>query len=145
MTDKRYAHESGNLMTVQAAVKLEDPNMRGAKYPLLPGVMVHLKLQDWTPASIDPDTEVALSTWTEVGGVAVQDKRVKTTDELNAVEEMFIAQEMAVADIEIRKWADGHARTTGASIQQWRSYRNDLRDHIIGGVVQGARPTRPGV
>lgn len=133
---------TGNIVSVGWAAK--EYNLRGAKYPLLPGVIEYCNLSDFTP-TVAGDDEVLLQTATESGGVWTQDVRAKTTEELNAVEAAFVSSELVNADIEVRKWEDGHARTTGTNIAQWRSYRNALRDHIIGGVVQGNRPTKPGV
>lgn len=132
---------TGNLVSIGWIAK--EYNLRGAKYPLHPGVVTYCNLSDYTPV-VAAEDEVVLHTASEVGGVWTQDVRSKTAEELVAVEVAFVNSELTAADIEVRKWADGHARKAGANIAQWRAYRNALRDHIIGGAVQGARPTKPG-
>lgn len=76
------------------------------------------------------------------GSVYEREYRSFTTAELAQQEESWVSQELSTSDIEVRKHDDSHSRTVGTK-PQWRTYRNALRDHVIGGVVQGTRPTRP--
>lgn len=83
MADNRYAYQDGNLVTVGFLIKKY--NLVGASYPLLPGVLEYCGAKTFTPATT-ADNEIALSTWSDVNGSAVQDKRTKTTAELNAAD-----------------------------------------------------------
>lgn len=79
MTGQYVDTLTGNL--VSAGWAAEEYDLRGAKYPLLPGVVEHCNLAEYTAATVDPDTEAALNTATEVSGVWTQDKRYKTEKE----------------------------------------------------------------
>lgn len=147
MADQRYAYnpndsDTGDLTSIGFALSKEDPNMVDAKYPLLPGVKAHLKLFDWSPAALGAD-EIALNTWTRSGGVYTQDKRAKTNAEKSADEQVWVRQELERADTMIFRFEDNHGRPPSGNMAQWRSYRNDLRDHVINDVVMGPRPAAP--
>lgn len=60
------------------------------------------------------------------------------------VEKAWVQEELDSADITLNKVQDGHGRRPAGNEAQWRKYRNALRDHVIGDVIQGPRPTRPG-
>jgi len=60
-----------------------------------------------------------------------------------AAEQAWIEAEMVAADKEVKKFDDGHTRPKGANVQEWRTYRNALRDYIQAGVIVGERPVSP--
>lgn len=57
-------------------------------------------------------------------------------------ENEWAASELALADIEISKINDGDPRAS-LTVEQWRSYRMALRDHVKSGVISPARPVNP--
>lgn len=64
-------------------------------------------------------------------------------DIINAeIEQQWVKEELNIADIELSKVQDSDSRAIG-TVGDWRAYRKALRNHVIGGVVQGTRPTRP--
>jgi len=86
-----------------------------------------------------PATPEAL---TIVGG-AIEVDPVKVESLNTLAEEAWVAEELAGADVVVNMKADGHSRGSAGNLAQWRQYRNDLRNHVIGGVVQGERPSKP--
>jgi hypothetical protein len=59
-----------------------------------------------------------------------------------ATEQAWVEQELITADKEVNKHDDSHGRVVGTK-PQWGAYRNALRDHVIGGVIRGERPSVP--
>ena len=57
-------------------------------------------------------------------------------------EKAWVKSELELADIEVRKFNDGHTRTAG-TLPAWRTYRNALRDYIQSDVIIGSRPVSP--
>jgi len=135
-----------NLVTVGWAAK--QYKLSGARYPLLPGVIVYCNLAVYTPVVATED-QVLLNTATLIGDEWVQDVRAKTAVELLSDEISWVAGEMAWADKEMGKHTDGHSRLKG-SIQDMKNFRNALRDYIRDSdtdipYIDGAKPTtRPG-
>lgn len=66
--------------------------------------------------------------------------RSYTAGELATQENAWASQELSNANREVRKHNDANGRTVGTK-PQWVAYRNALRDHVIGGVVQDTRAT----
>ena len=58
------------------------------------------------------------------------------------VEKAWVKSELELADVEVRKFNDGHTRTAG-TLPAWRTYRNALRDYIQSDVIIGSRPVSP--
>ena len=58
-------------------------------------------------------------------------------------EQTWVKSELDRSDIVVNKFEDGFARNMTGNVNQWRQYRNALRDYVIGGVVQGGRPAEP--
>lgn len=94
-------------------------------------------------AAVDlEDGEVRTGNGVLVDGVWYVEYRAFTAEEIAESEVQWVAEELEAADKEVLKHDDSHDRTA-ATRPQWREYRNALRNHIIDGVIQGARPTRP--
>ena len=73
----------------------------------------------------------------------VADKAAEKAAQDLATEQAWIEAEMVAADKEVKKFDDGHTRPKGANVQEWRTYRNALRDYIQAGVIVGERPVSP--
>lgn len=54
-------------------------------------------------------------------------------------EAAWVLEELATADIQINMHDDGDVRATHTKAA-WQTHRRALRDHIVAGVIQGARP-----
>lgn len=66
---------------------------------------------------------------------------MQDSDEL-LIEKVWVTTELGIADINIRYHEDLDSRASG-TIEQWRSYRCDLRDYIKGNVAGHKRPNSP--
>jgi hypothetical protein len=139
MTDYVDTNEPGLPISSIGHFAKKYPQFKTLRPPLTAGVMAYIGAAEYTDnADGDRPTGNAVL----IDGTYYREYRAFTADELAAGEVSWVASELSAADIEILKHDDGHGRVT-ATKPQWRTYRNALRDHVIGGVVQGARPTKP--
>ena len=72
-----------------------------------------------------------------------QDLADEATAEELEVEKVWVQEELAVANEAIFAFEDSYTPAPAGTISDWRTYRNNLRNHVLADVVQGARPTRP--
>ena len=96
-----------------------------------------------TEAVVDnKDGDVPTGKCTLINDQYVVEYRDFTAEELAEKEQLWAKEELELADHEMAKHDDLHSRKVSTPAA-WRTYRNALRDHVIGGVVQGDRPVRP--
>jgi hypothetical protein len=139
MTDYVDTNEPGLPISSIGHFAKKYPQFKTLRAPLTAGVMAHIGAAEYTD---NTDGDKATGNAVRVDGTYYREYRSFTADELAASEVSWVSAELAAADIEVLKHDDSHGRVT-ATKPAWRTYRNALRDHVIGGVVQGARPTKP--
>jgi hypothetical protein len=61
-----------------------------------------------------------------------------TAEEIATTENAWASQMLTESDKPLAAHNDSHGRVVGTK-PQWIAYRNKLRDHVIGGVVQNTR------
>ena len=72
-----------------------------------------------------------------------EDKLAELAQQLVDTESAWVKSELDNSDVEVKKHEDSAPRAKGASVQVWRTYRNELRDYIQDGVIVGERPIKP--
>jgi len=80
---------------------------------------------------------------TDVTWLTDEDKAAEAAQQLVDTESAWVKAELENSDVEVRKHEDSAPRAKGADVQVWRTYRNELRNYIQGGVISTDKPVRP--